>query len=276
MKPFVLCLLSLPLLAQVRFLPAKKLWVLDTDRTSYVLGINEENSLQNVYWGKKLLRDDDLGAAHTAPEHASFDSRETMTNEEYPGWGGLRYNEPCVKVTLADGTRDLVLTYVSHEIRGDTLEIHTQDIRYPLAVDLLYRVYPRFGIVEKHSVIRNRPASPVVVESAQSGVWYVPAGEGYRLSYLTGAGRAKRSSIASRSSLARRCSKAAAAIPAIFSIRGSRSMADRAPPPRTKTTGASGSAPSAGAAIGNSWSRKPPPSRCGSPAASTISISAIC
>ena len=26
----------------------------------------------------------------------------------------------------------------------------------------------------------------MVVESAQSGVWYVPAGEGYRLSYLTG------------------------------------------------------------------------------------------
>ncbi len=186
MKPLLICLLSLPMLAQVRFLPAKKLWVLETGRTSYVLGINEQNSLQNVYWGKKLLRDDDLAPAHTAPEHASFDSRETMTNEEYPGWGGLRYNEPCVKVTLADGTRDLVLAYVSHEIRGETLEIHTKDIRYALAVDLLYRVYPRSGIVEKRSVIRNRTSQPVMVESAQSGVWYVPAGEGYRLSYLTG------------------------------------------------------------------------------------------
>ena len=53
-------------------------------------------------------------------------------------------------------------------------------------VDLLYRVYPRSGIVEKRSVIRNQTSQPVVVESAQSGVWYVPAGEGYRLSYLTG------------------------------------------------------------------------------------------
>ncbi|HUD99731.1 MAG TPA: alpha-galactosidase [Bryobacteraceae bacterium] len=186
MKLIVTLFLALPMLAQVRFLPAKKLWVMETDRTSYVLGINEQNSLQNVYWGKKLLRDDDLAPAHTAPEHASFDSRETMTNEEYPGWGGLRYNEPCVKVTLTDGTRDLVLGYVSHEIRGDTLEIHTKDIRYSLAVDLLYRVYPRSGIVEKHSVIRNQTGQPVMVESAQSGVWYVPAGEGYRLSYLTG------------------------------------------------------------------------------------------
>jgi alpha-galactosidase len=98
----------------------------------------------------------------------------------------LRYNEPGVKVTLADGTRDLVLAYASHEIRGDTLLIHTKDIRYALVVDLVYRVYPQSGIVEKHSVIRNQTNQPLVVESAQSGVWYVPAGEGYRLSHLTG------------------------------------------------------------------------------------------
>src|ERR1700683_4051767 len=128
-----------PLLAQIRFLSDKKLWLLETDRTSYVLGINEQNSLQNIYWGKRLMRDADLAPAHTSPEHASFDSRETMTNEEYPGWGGIRFNEPCVKVTLADGTRDLVLNYVSHEIHGDTLEIHTADIRYALTVDLFYR-----------------------------------------------------------------------------------------------------------------------------------------
>jgi alpha-galactosidase len=186
MKLVLVLLLAAPLLAQIRFLPDKKLWVLDTDRSSYVIGVNEENALQNIYWGKLLVRDADLTPAHTSPEHASFDSRETMTNEEYPGWGGLRFNEPCVKVTLADGTRDLVLTYQSHEIHGDTLMIHTKDIRYAVQADLLYHVFPRYGIIEKHSVIRNATSQPVVVESAQSGVWYVPAGEGYRLSYLTG------------------------------------------------------------------------------------------
>jgi len=87
MKLLLSCLLSLPLLAQVRFLPAQKLWVLETDRTTYVLGINEQNSLQNLYWGKRLWRDEDLAPAHTQREHASFDSRETNTNEEYPAWG---------------------------------------------------------------------------------------------------------------------------------------------------------------------------------------------
>ncbi|HUO31471.1 MAG TPA: alpha-galactosidase [Bryobacteraceae bacterium] len=186
MKTLIALALALPMFGQIRFLSEKKLWVVDTERTTYVLGVNEENSLQNVYWGKRLFRDDDLAPAHTSPEHASFDSRETMSTEEYPGWGGLRYNEPCLKVTLADGTRDLVLNYVSQEIQGETLVIHTKDIRYALAVDLYYHVYPQSDIIEKHSVIRNQTAQPLVVESAQSGVWYVPDGEGYRLSYLTG------------------------------------------------------------------------------------------
>ncbi len=274
MRSLIALFLSLPLLAQVRFLPAQKLWVLDTGRSSYELGINEENSLQNVYWGKKLLRDADLTAAHTAPEIASFDSRETMSNEEYPGWGGLRYNEPCVKVTLADGARDLVLNYVSYTIQGDRLAIHTKDIRYALNVDLLYRVYPRQGIIEKRSIIHNGTSQPVNVESAQSGVWYVPPGEGYRLTHLTGrwAGETQihqepvepgKKVLESRR----------AATPAIRPTLGSRSIT-KAPP--MKNMGASGSALSAGAVTGSWWWSRRRRSRCASPAVSTISISVIC
>jgi alpha-galactosidase len=172
--------------APIRYLPEQKLWVLETDRTSCVLGVNERNELQNVFWGRKLLRDQDLTAAHSRPEHASFDSPETMTNGEYPGWGGRLYTEPCLKVTRADGVRDLVLKYVSHQVRGDTLEIQLKDIQDDVLVDLNYRVYPRTDIIRKQAEIRNRTSQSLVVESAQSGVWYVPAGDGYRLSYLAG------------------------------------------------------------------------------------------
>src|ERR1700733_10811492 len=186
MRLVIALILAAPLLAQIRFLPDKKLWLLETDRSSYALGVNEQNSLQTVYLGKRLVRDGDLPPARTGREYRSFRSRETMSNEEDPGWGGLRYNEPCLKASLADGTRDLVLAYVSHEIRGDTLTIHTQDIRYPLQVNVLYRVFPRSGILEKRSVIRDATGQPAVVESAQSGVCYVPAGEGFRRIYLSG------------------------------------------------------------------------------------------
>jgi alpha-galactosidase len=170
----------------IRFLADKKLWVLETERATYVVGVNERNELQNVYWGKKLTRDSDLSPAHTGAEHASFDSSETMTNLEYPGWGGRQYAEPCLKVTLADGVRDLVLKYVSHEVHGETLEMRLKDIQYDLFVNLSYRVFPRQDIISKQAEIQNRTQQPIMVESGQSGAWYVPRGEGYRLSYLAG------------------------------------------------------------------------------------------
>jgi alpha-galactosidase len=170
----------------VRYLPALKVWELTTARTSYVLGLNERNELQSLYWGAKLASDDDLAPAHSQREHASFDSSETMTNLEYPGWGGIYFNEPALKVTLADGDRDLVLKYLSYEIHADTLVIRLKDIQYDLIVDLNYQVFPKEDIICKWSKIENHTPQVMTIESAQSGVWYVPPGENYRLSYLTG------------------------------------------------------------------------------------------
>jgi alpha-galactosidase len=172
--------------ASVRYLTAVKLWVLETEHTSYVMGLNERNEVQNVYWGKRLLRDQDLAPARFGHEHASFDSAETNTNGEYQGWGGRLYSEPCLKLTLADGVRDLVLKYVGHEIRGDTLRIRLRDIRYNLFVDLAYQVFRQEDMIRKSASILNATAQAVTLESAQSGVWYLPQGEGYRLSYLVG------------------------------------------------------------------------------------------
>ena len=169
----------------VRYLPASKIWILETDHTSYVVGINEQNALQNLYWGKKITRDQDFAPAHTREAYA-FESPEGMTNEEYPGWGGMRYTEPCLKVSLADGVRDLVLKYVSHQVKGDTLEVRTKDINYDLFVTLTYRVFPRYDMIRKNALIENQTKQAVRIESAQSGVWYVPPGVGYRLTYLPG------------------------------------------------------------------------------------------
>jgi len=170
----------------VRFLADKKLWVLDTNDTSYVFGINERNQPQHVYWGKKLWRDADLAAVHSSGEWASFDGVASTTPGEYAGWGSNMYTEPCLKVTLADGSRDLVLGYLRHEIHQDTLRVVTKDIQYDLIVTLYYRVYAGANIIEKHAVIENKTSAPITIESAQAGVWYMPPGEGYRLSYLNG------------------------------------------------------------------------------------------
>jgi alpha-galactosidase len=170
----------------IRFLADKKLWVLDTNHATYIFGVNERNQLQHVYWGGKLWRDADLAAPHSFPEWASFDGSASTTPGEYPGWGSNMYTEPCLKVMLQDGSRDLVLGYVSHEIRGDTLKVVTKDIQYDLVANIYYHVYPGAGIIEKHAVFENHTAQPLTIENAQAGTWYVPRGDGYRLSYLNG------------------------------------------------------------------------------------------
>jgi alpha-galactosidase len=170
----------------VRFIEAKKIFVLDAGNISYVFGINDENMLQHIYWGKHVWRDDDFAPAQSLPEWAAFDLTTTTTPQEYPGWGAGLFVEPSLKITFPDGNRDLILHYVDHKIDGNRLTINLKDIERPLLVHLHYTVYPQTGIVERDATIENGTKGPVVLESAQSAAWYLPRGEGYRLRYLTG------------------------------------------------------------------------------------------
>ena len=169
----------------VRFDSARKLWFLSTRDTSYVLGINEQNEMQHVYWGKRIAAENDFAPAHLASAYG-FETREGRTAEEYPAWGGMRYGEPCLKVTFPDGNRDLVLKFDSQKIGSDILEITLKDISYGVFVTLRYRVFTAFDVIEKSVRVDNRTKEPIVVESAQSGVWHLPSGQHYRLSYLHG------------------------------------------------------------------------------------------
>ena len=169
----------------IRYFAESKIWLLTAGPVSYAFGVNERGDLQHLYWGRALWRGEDLAAARSGREWASFDLSPNTTLEEYPGWGGGRFIEPAAKITLASGVRDLVLRYQSHEIQGDTLKVRLRDLGYDFAVTLVYKLYPD-GIVRRHAVIENHTQETATVESAQSAAWYVPPGDGYRLSYLSG------------------------------------------------------------------------------------------
>src|SRR5512146_1510498 len=64
-----------PAIAQtVQFDQSRKLWFLQTRNTTYVMGINEANELQHLYWGKRVPASD-FNSAHLA-EAYGFESRE--------------------------------------------------------------------------------------------------------------------------------------------------------------------------------------------------------
>ncbi|MGA8030562.1 MAG: alpha-galactosidase [Bryobacteraceae bacterium] len=170
----------------IRFAESSKVWLLTTSHSSYAMGVSADGELQHLYWGGPLWRAEDIGAAREGHEISSFDPHQMVENEEFPGWGGPRYYEPALKITRADGNRDLVLRYVSHQIQGNDLDILMKDIRDDIEATLHYRVYPDCGIVRRSVTVRNRTKQAITVESAQSATWYMPPGDGYRLSYLSG------------------------------------------------------------------------------------------
>ncbi len=172
--------------SHIEYSAAKKIWLLHTESSAYAVGVNPRGELENLYWGGPLWRQDDVPAATGGRELSSFDPPQSVINEEFEGWGGTRYLEPAVKITRADGGRDLVLHYASHTIQGDDLKIVLKDLKDDLFVTLNYHVYAAEGIIRKTALIENKTRQAISVESLQSGAWYMPHGEGYRLSYVTG------------------------------------------------------------------------------------------
>jgi alpha-galactosidase len=171
--------------ARVTFDAASKVFRLDGGNISYAFGVNSRGELQQVYWGARLAETDAIPQPRPMREAASFDSSHTTTPEEYAGWGAGLFVEPALKVTFADGNRDVVLHYESHTTTANGIDVVLKDISRKLFVTLHYSIDPPSGILSRSATIENREAEPVTIEQAAAAAWALPAGH-YTLNYLTG------------------------------------------------------------------------------------------
>jgi alpha-galactosidase len=172
--------------SDIHFDESSRVFRIDAGGVTYAFGINNRNELQPVYWGGQLSSQDKFPKTSAKPEAASFDSTATTTPNEYAGWGAGIFTEPALKVTYPDGNRDLVLHYVSHNIKADELTITLKDIERNLFVDLHYIVDHETGIVGRSAVILNKTQTPVTIEQAAAATWSLPRGTDYSLRYLSG------------------------------------------------------------------------------------------
>jgi alpha-galactosidase len=186
---FVVALLAVSVggLAQpaANFDPSAKIFRLEGGGASYVFGVNPRGEVQQLYWGGRLASSDRFGQAVPLREWASFDSSYTNTPQEYAGWGAGLFVEPALKVTYADGNRDLVLHYESHTTTNDGFEIMLKDIERKIYVTLHYAIDAESGILARSATIENREMQPVTVEQAAAAAWALPPAS-YTLNYLTG------------------------------------------------------------------------------------------
>lgn len=95
------------------------------------------------------------------PELAEVSTNDPVyeiTKEEFPIYGGLRYKEHCLKVTFADGTRDVAYEYVNYEIQKneqcEELVIILKDKHYALVMELHYKIYEAYDLMERFVVLK--------------------------------------------------------------------------------------------------------------------------
>jgi alpha-galactosidase len=162
-----------------------KVFRLDGGNVSYVFGVNQRGELQQMYWGGRIAAEDRFSSAATQREWASFDTSYTNTPQEYAGWGGGLFVEPALKVTFADGVRDLVLHYDSHQLATQGVDVVLKDISRSVFVTLHYRMDSTTGILGRSATIENREPQPITIEQAAAAAWALPSGH-YSLNYLTG------------------------------------------------------------------------------------------
>jgi alpha-galactosidase len=163
-------------------------WVLETQNTGYALGLNQAGLLAHCYWGARLPNVDDYPPP-PSPRDWGFNRPAQLTPEEYPGYEDMKFIDPCLKVTFADGVRDVILRFNSAEVvEGETpeLRLYLRDVHYPFRVTLHYRVHSSYDLIERYVSATNLGETPMMLERIWSAQWHLPPGDGYRLTHVTG------------------------------------------------------------------------------------------
>jgi alpha-galactosidase len=164
-------------------------WILETQNTAYAFGLHESGLLAHHYWGKRLPFVNDYPTYTQPAQWASTDGLHHFIPEEYPGYANTKYIDPTLKVTFADGVRDVVLEFQDFTTTASpypTLALRFRDSSYPLQLTLHYRLHEAHDLIERWTTLENLGDEPILVERAFSAKWTLPQGDNYSLTHLYG------------------------------------------------------------------------------------------
>ena len=182
----------------------KKTFTLTGGNVSYVLHIDENGRLMNLYWGEKVPAGSIAFYPEYYPDGASFDLPIYHRPHELPTRGRGWYGVPAVGAVNAQGNDVVDLTYVSHEIfagkkplqglpatyvedetEADTLVITMKDVLTGLAAHVSYTVFSASGAITRSIRLENTGDSPLYITNLLSAS--VPVfGNGYDIIHLKG------------------------------------------------------------------------------------------
>lgn len=176
----------------ITFDEKEKIFKIDTENTSYVMGIVDEKYLVHIYYGKKLagthlaylldMDEEYLSDIHmNKGEKSSFLDRIPM---EYPTWGMGDFRQSCIEVSENIGKYGVELFYDSYKIidgkpeleglpstfgeGAQTLCITLKDDVLKLQVELRYSVFEGNDAVTRSVVVSNYGEKPLYLEKVLS------------------------------------------------------------------------------------------------------------
>ena len=156
----------------VTFNEEKKIFRLDTEKSTYVMGVSPEGFLGHIYYGDRLFMEADnyLLRMEEPPYTPSVNKREKSAfldffPMEYPTGGIGDYRESCLNIRNAAGNMGCELHYTGHEIykgkkglkglpasfatedEAETLEITLKDADLDLEVVLSYTAFEKENVI---------------------------------------------------------------------------------------------------------------------------------
>lgn len=185
---------------------------LQTERTSYVMGLVNNQYLAHMYWGSKV-RGTNAGSLLALKGRCSFSpstdpldgtvSLDTMPLE-YPTYGTSDFRIPAMEILASNGTSASELVYQSHVIyvgkkpldglpatyteddsEADSVDIVMMDVELGLIVTLTFSVYTKLNAITRSVRIANGGGQVIKLNRALSMSVDMPGHE-YDLLQLTG------------------------------------------------------------------------------------------
>ena len=148
----------------------RKVFLLQTDHSSYAFGLASNTVLVNLHWGGRLTNTDDVPEPWETNYLPRPFSRVFLRYNrfEYPTNRSGDFLAPCLKIEKPDKLVDLTLAFASHRIEENHLQVELRAKDYPFHVVLHYEVYPEFDLINRWVEVKNEGQDKILIENIQS------------------------------------------------------------------------------------------------------------
>lgn len=167
------------------YLEESRIFVLETENTHYVFGIDPAGYNRHLHWGAKC-DPADYAFTKIGDENSNHSMLDEYRQELTP-FGSTVYRTCDLKAQFAVGCREVALRYTGYRLKDDTLRVAFADAYYPLQVRLGYQVYPGLDMIKRWVEVENTGSAPISFERLFSAGFSLPGMDPYTFENTNGA-----------------------------------------------------------------------------------------